>query len=938
MHRKKLEHIYAEFHSGPSGLKDDQAQENLREYGPNTIRTKPKKPAIISFIEEFFDTMVIMLIIAGAVAYAFNETTDAIVIFGIVLLNATVSYIQKHKAEDAIEALQKMVAPKARVLRNGQQLVLETFQVVPGDIIILTPGTVIAADARIIEANQLECNQSILTGESSPVRKEVLTLKGKNVPKIEHSNTVFMGTIITNGTGKAIVFATAEKTEFGKIAQLTSTTKQDPTPLQKELKRIGRYIAITTIILCIVLLFIGYFVQGKEFVDNLLFTISVAVAAIPEGLPTTITIALAIGVRRLAAKKAIIKKLTAVETLGCTTVILSDKTGTLTQNELTIKELYFDNLYTEVKGVGYTPKGEVQILKPDSEPITIGRDDPVLIDMDKRKKDLKKLEENEKNIHDTLRNIALVGTLCTSSGLKQISENEFDVVGDPLEGAVLTFIKKCGFETRTFENQYKYLEKIPFNPERKRMSVVVKHIQNGEIIVLTKGSVKTVLEKCTGIFIDGKKTDLTKELRDKIEEKTKKMADNALRVIAFAFRELPRKEKDVYTEAATENNLTLLGIAGMIDPPRRDVKEAIALTKEAGIKTYIVTGDNGFTATAIAKQIGLITSDECEVITGEDLNKISEIKLEKILRNKEKEIIFASVSPQHKVKITNTLKNMGEIVAVTGDGVNDAPALKRADIGIAMGIKGSDVSKEAATMILADDSFTSIVRAIEEGRTIYQNMKKFIFYIFSCNMGELIVIFAAIIAQLPPPLTAVLILVVNVGTDILPALALGVEPPEKDIMSQPPRRKDKKIINKHFVLRFIYIGTIIGSIVLAVFIWNLYRYGWAFGDTIDLASTAYIKSITMAFATLVSIQLFNAYNARSHNNSIFTLGVMRNPFMIGSIIVSFGMLYIFTELPILQKYLGTSHLSTIEWGIILITGTSIILIEEIRKLIVKFKD
>lgn len=938
MHRKKLENIFEEFHSGLDGLHEDQAQENLRTYGPNLIKTKQKRPAIISFLEEFFDIMVVILIVAGSIAYAFKETTDAIVIFGIVILNATVSFIQKHKAEDAIEALQKMVAPKARVLRNGQQLVLEASQVVPGDVIILTPGTVIAADARLIEAHQLECNQSILTGESDPVKKEVITLKGKNIPKIEHSNTVFMGTIISNGTGKAIVFATGEKTEFGKIAQLTSVTKQDQTPLQKELKRIGIFIAITTLVLCATLLFIGYFIQGKPFVDNLLFTISVAVAAVPEGLPTTITIALAIGVRRLAAKKAIIKKLTAVETLGCTTVILSDKTGTLTQNELTIKELYFNNLYTEVKGVGYSPKGEVQILKPDTEPITIGRDDSILIDMSKRKSDLKLLEEKEKDIYETLKNIALVGSLCTNSSLKQISDNEFDIIGDPLEGAVLTFIKKCGFETRTFENQYKYLAKIPFNPERKRMSVVVKHIQDGEIFVLTKGSVKTVLEKCTGILIDGKKTDLTKELRDKIEERTKQMGENALRVIAFAFREMPRKEKEIYTEAATENNLTLLGIAGMIDPPRRDVKEAIALTKEAGIRTYIVTGDSGFTATAIAKQIGLISSDNCEIITGEDLNQLSEDKLEKILRNKEKEIIFASVSPQHKVKITNVLKNMGEIVAVTGDGVNDAPALKRADIGIAMGIKGSDVSKEVATMILADDSFTSIVRAIEEGRTIYQNMKKFIFYIFSCNMGELIVIFLSIIAQIPSPLTAVLILVVNVGTDILPALALGFEESEKDTMSSPPRNKGKRIINKNFIGRIAYIGTIISIAVLGVFVWNLYRYGWAYGDTLDTTSVAYIKSTTMAFAMLVSIQLFNAYNARSHNNSILSVGILKNPFFTGSILASFLLLYIITELPILQKYLHIMHLSNTEWGIIILTGSSVIVIEEIRKLIVKFKD
>lgn len=844
--------------------------------------------------------MVIILIVAGSLAYAFGEITDATVIFAIVILNATVSFIQKYRAERAVEALQQMISPHARVLRDGKQMQIPAEDVVPGDILILEEGDKIPADARIIEANQLHTDESVLTGESTPTQKQVVTLRGKHLPKIEHQNTVFMGTIITHGTGRAIVFATGEKTEFGKITHLTSTTKQDKSPLQKELKHIGIAIVIITLVLSTILFLTGYFLQGKPFIDNLLFTISVAVAAVPEGLPATITIALALGVQSLARKKAIVKQLSSVETLGATTVILSDKTGTLTKNEMTVKELYINELSVGIKGVGYNPKGETGIF-----------------------------ENNEdKHTLESLRLTALIGTLCNNSKLT----NTYKLIGDPTEGAILTLVKKAGFTFEEFENKYSYLEKLPFDSIRKRMSVVVKHLHSREIFTLTKGAPQAVLDKCTGVLINGRKVDLTKDLKARLMKQNEEMAKKSLRIIAFAYKELPKKQKDKYTEAATENNLTFVAFAGMMDPPRRQVKEAIAMTKEAGIKTYIVTGDNGFTAAAIAKEIGLITTKDFEIITGEDLNKISDKKLKALLKDKTREIVFARVSPQHKLKLTSILKDLGEIVAVTGDGVNDAPALKRADIGIAMGIKGTDVSKEAANMVLADDSFGSIVYAIEEGRAIYQNMRKFIFYIFSCNIGELITVFTAILIRLPAPLTAVLILSVNVGTDLLPALALGVEPPEKGIMALPPQNPKKRIMSLGFVARFAYVGIFIGAIVLGVFIWNLYRYGWSFGDTIDTSTIAYIKSTTMAFATLVVIQLFNAYNARSSRCSILTLGFLRNPYIIGAIVISFGMLYTITESPTLQTYLSVTHLTGTEWAIIFVSSVSILFVEEIRKL------
>ncbi|MBT3704601.1 cation-transporting P-type ATPase [Candidatus Peregrinibacteria bacterium] len=906
MHRKALDKLFQELSSRPEGLKTEEAQKILAKIGPNTIKTKTRPLWFIEFLKEFLDLMVIILIIACIIAFAFNETTDATVILSIIILNATVGFVQKYRAERAVEALQAMVAPHARVLRDGQRIEIPAEDLVPGDILLLEEGVKITADARVIESYQLECNESVLTGESTPTKKEVITLKGKYLPKIEHNNTVFTGTIITHGAGKAIVIATGDKTEFGKITKLTAETKQDLSPLQKELKRIGIFIAILTLAVSSIIFVAGHFFQGKLFIDNLIFTISVAVAAVPEGLPATITIALALGVQRLAKKNAITKQLSSVETLGATTVILSDKTGTLTQNEMTIKEIFLNNQYAEVSGIGYAPVGEVEFF-----------------------------EEKTAHTKEALKWMATIGVLCNEARLNKTQNNRYELIGDPTEGSILTFIKKAGFSFRELADTNAFLEKLPFDSERKRMSAVVKNLKSHQIFVLTKGAPLSILEKCTGVLINGKKIDLTKAKKAALLKQSDEMSKKALRVIAFAYKEMPKKQKDKYTEAATENNLTFVGFVGMIDPPRKDVAEAIALTKEAGIKTYIVTGDNGFTAEAIARKIGLITSEKYEIITGNDLNKISKKKLIKLLSDKEKEIIFARVSPQHKLKIADTVKELGEIVAVTGDGVNDAPALKRADIGIAMGITGTDVSKEAANMILADDSFSTIVRAIEEGRTVYSNMKKFIFYIFSCNIGELILIFGAILISLPTPLTAVLILTVNVGTDILPALALGVEPIEKDIMSSPPRNPKKHLINARFASRFAYIGVFIAAIVTGVFTWNLYRYGWSFGDTLDTNTVAYMKSTTMAFATLVVIQLFNAYNARSQNKSILSIGFFKNPFMIIAILISAGLLYGITEIPLFQNYLSTTSITGTEWAIILVSSSFILLIEETRKILFK---
>lgn len=938
MHRKKIDELYAELDSGPDGLTQKHAAQHLRTHGLNIISTKKHQYRILEFLKEFLDLMVVILILASAIAYALGETTDAIVIFVVVIINALISFIQKYQADKAIEALKQLTSPHARILREGKIIDIDAALVVPGDVLILSAGDRVPADARIMEATQFECDESILTGESAPIQKQSIALKGKFLPKIEHTNSVFLGTVVTHGFAKAVVFATGTKTELGKIANLTLSTKQDSSPLQKELKKIGLFTAILTGVLSILLFAIGYFYQGKAIIDNILFTVSVAVAAVPEGLPATITIALALGVKRLARKKAIVKQLSSVETLGSTTVILSDKTGTITKNEMTIKELFFNNLEAEIKGVGYVPKGSVAIKTASGTGIVIGSDDPSIVDEQDREKDLKTLADQHPKIFETLNLIAITGTLCNNSKLTKESDGNYNLIGAPTEGAILTLIKKSGFDITKIINNFGILETIPFDSERKRMSVIVRNLHSREILSLTKGDPQRVLDRCTRIMLNGQKIDLTKEMRLSIVTRMETMANSALRVIAFAYKEMPVKEKEKYTEEATENSLTFLGLAGMIDPPRKDIREAIAITKDAGIKTYIVTGDHGLTAAAIARQIDLITTKDFEIITGEDLNKMSDSKLKNLLKDKSKEIVFARVSPQHKLKLVSILKEMGEIVAVTGDGVNDGPALKRADIGVAMGVKGTDVAKEAANMVLTDDSFVSIVHAIEEGRTIYHNMKKFISYIFSGNIGELITILTAIIFAIPSPLTAILILVVNLGSDLLPALALGIERPEKGVMSLPPRSSKDTILSRDFIIRIVYQGIAIGGIVLGVFVWNLYRYGWLAGEPLLETEPAYLKSVTMALATIVVIQFINAYNSRSVNKSIFTRSIFTNGNLFVAAIFSITMLYAITEIPLTQQYLGLTTLNSDEWSIVFVASLGLLLIEETRKIFIKFKE
>lgn len=856
----KQEHI--------SGLSSSEVAQRQVQYGPNTLDLKKKRSLIISFVEEFKDLMVIILVVATVISFAVGEVSDAIVITMIILLNAVIGFIQKFKAEKAVEALKKMLAPLARVIRDGKQKMIPAQEVVPGDVLILNEGDLISADGEIFWENEFQTQESLLTGESMPVEKSCE----------KDGNRVYMGTTVAHGSAKVTVTGIGGLTAFGKIASLTTATEKDKSPLEKELDHVGLFVGKITLIIASVLIAYGYVIQEIKLSKAILFAASVAVAAVPEGLPTTITIALAIGVQRLARKNAIMKQLSSVETLGSTTVIVSDKTGTLTKNEMTVQQLTTAQFHLNVEGAGYNPEGKIYDTTT------------------------KKIY----NVRAETDRIALVCTLCNNAKLTQNQEtNQWSILGDPTEGALLTLAQKLGLSQEEALANYSIIHELPFDSIRKRMSVIIEKNDTGKKFLLVKGAPDAILEVC----------NINKEDLEKAEKDNENGAAKALRMIAFAYKELDEAENKTkkYNIEEMEKNLIYLGMCAISDPPRPEVALSISLARKAGIRVYIVTGDHGLTAKAVAKNIGLSADT---VITGAELQTTSDEKLLKLLKSKTP-IIFARVSPQDKLRIVGLLKDMGEIVAVTGDGVNDAPALKRADIGIAMGIAGTDVSKEAANMVLSDDSFATIVTAIQEGRTIYENLKKFILYIFSSNIGELVVIFGAIILGLPVPLTAIMLLLVNVGTDVLPALALGVEPSKNSYMEANPRNPTEKILRGAFVKRMAFIGSIIGIASLAAYL---------IGRRFYSQETA----MTLTYATLVIAQLFNAYNARSATLSAFAKP-FENLYLLGAIILSGAITVSTIHLPILQQYLQTTTLTLNQWLLALGLGCITLIAEEIRK-------
>ncbi len=890
------------------GLTTLEAQKKLSQFGPNIIEGKKQTPLLLQFLRQFKDFMVIILIVAAVFAYFAGERIDATIIIGIVFINAAIGFFQEFKAEKAIEALKKLLAPKARVVRDGHEKLIEASELVPGDILILNEGDKVSADCHLFEESEIRVDESILTGESVPVAKDT-----------EKNNAIFMGTQIASGRGRAVVMKTGMGTEFGKIAALTTSTKKDKSPLQKELAHIGIFVGKVTIGISFILFLIGIFVQGREIIDTLLFAVSVAVAAVPEGLPATITVALAIGVQRLAKKHAIVKQLSSVETLGSTTVICSDKTGTLTKNEMTVQEIILDDYEVSVRGVGYEPQGSFSVHRHAQQPDYF----------EYEKNDLAYLVSKKSPFYSHFELFLRAATLCNNAHLTQI-ENQWRILGDPTEGALLTVAEKAGIFIENTLQKHKRIFELPFDSARKRMSVVAQEMDTAEVKAYVKGAPDSLLNLCTHILEDEKIIPFTAEHKENLLKRNELMANRALRTIAVGYKSLSKEIQRKYAKEDIERDLIFLGLVGMIDPPRDEVKEAVKLTHKAGIRVFIITGDHGLTAHAIAKELGIAKSYGVNIVTGEALDKLSPEKLKKLLAPGQ-ETIFARVSPQHKLRIVETLKEAKEVVAVTGDGVNDAPALKRADIGVAMGITGTDVSKEAANMVLTDDSFGTIVTAVIEGRTIYENMKKFVYFIFSSNTAEVLAVFSTIFIGLPAPLTAVFMLIINTLTDVFPSLALGVEPVHRDILERPPRRPDAKIMEWPFIRRCLASGLWIAFVTTGVFLWNLWTHGWRLGQNIEMDSALYIQSSTMAFVVLTLLQMIHAFNSRSASVSFFHVNFFANLHLIGAVLFSVVSTIMLVQIPFFQTYLKTSPLNVSQWLWLGAAASSILFFEEIRK-------
>ncbi|MCU6795253.1 calcium-translocating P-type ATPase, SERCA-type [Paenibacillus sp. WQ 127069] len=870
------------------GLTSSEAEKRLEQNGKNELSDGPKLSPITLFLGQFKDFMVLVLVGATLISGLLGEYLDAITIVAIIIMNGILGFIQEYRAERSLRALKELSAPNARVLRDETILQIPARELVPGDIVLLESGDRIPADLRFIEANSLYAEESALTGESVPVNKHTEALKGEEVSLGDQRNLGFMGTMVTRGTARAVVIRTGMQTEMGKIADLIQNTESTETPLQHRLEQLGKILIIVALVLTLLVVVAGI-LHGQEPYSMFLAGVSLAVAAIPEGLPAIVTIALAMGVQRMIQRKAIVRKLPSVETLGCASVICSDKTGTLTQNKMTVTHLWLGGDILEVTGEGYEPQGDIKL----------------------------KGERVDVRNHLMLRKLLQVSVLCNNAQLSEQTEvtkrkkqtmeeakSVWSLQGDPTEGALIVLGAKAGLTVPSLSGLFNRTSEFPFDSERKRMSVLVEH--QGGRMACTKGAPDVLIMQCSYVLWDDKVIPFTPTLRQKVLAANEGMANNALRVLGLAYRDLKPTESCT-EEAEVESGLVFIGLTGMIDPPRREVRDAITKCRKAGIKTVMITGDHQGTAEAIAKQLGIMPASNGLTLNGQQLTMLSDDELDKLVEDTS---VYARVSPEHKLRIVKSLQRQGHVVAMTGDGVNDAPAIKAADIGIAMGISGTDVSKEAASLVLSDDNFASIVSAIEEGRGIYENIRKFIRYLLASNVGEIMTMFLAMMAGLPLPLVPIQILWVNLVTDGLPAMALGVDQAEKDLMQQKPRGARENIFARRLGWKIISRGMLIGVCTLAAFLIALQQ------GLHDDASTL-IKAQTVAFATLVMAQLIHVFDCRS-SRSIFHRNPLQNRYLVLAVLSSLLLMLAVLYIEPLQPIFKTVPLNIKDWIVVLI--------------------
>jgi Ca2+-transporting ATPase len=948
-HALKAEDVLKHLEVKNEGLSSAEVEKRLEIYGPNQLKEAPRPGFLALLWAQLNNFVVILLIVASVISALLGDYVEAAAIMAIVVLNSVLGIVQEQRAEQALAALKKLAAPDAQVLRDGARRSVPSYNLVPGDMVFLEAGNFIPADLRLLEAINLRVEEASLTGESLAVQKNAATVLEKNVPLGDRKNTAFMGTVVNYGRGRGVVTSTGMHTQLGLIATMLQNVDTEETPLQRRLDQLGRSLSIGSLILVAVVFIValinqtnigdlftsplGYFSEfAEQITEVFIIAISLAIAAVPEGLPAVVTISLALGMREMIQRHALIRKLSSVETLGSATVICSDKTGTLTQNEMTVTRVWADGQFVHVTGTGYAPVGEFQV-------------DGAKVDVTK---------------YPAILSTLWLGVLNNDATIETTGENEssqtYRIVGDPTEGSLLVAAAKAGAIHVDVTEAYPRENEVPFDSERKRM-ITIHDVRNPKAedlspfhdekhkdwdVIAVKGAPDIVLGLCTQYQgMDDKPRPMTQEAKERILAANDAMTKDALRVIGLAYR----LEKDVPNDPEKikanelEKDLVFVGLSGMIDPPRTEVRPALEHARHAGIRTVMITGDFPNTAKAIAEAIGLLRPGK-KVMTGAQLDELDDKQLKNIIEDTD---VFARVSPEHKMRIVDALQANDEIVAMTGDGVNDAPAIKRADIGVAMGITGTDVAKETADMVLTDDNYASIVAAVEQGRIIYSNIRKFVFFLLSSNVAEIMIIFLATLAGLPAPLTAIQLLWLNLITDGAPALALAMEKGDPDIMDQKPRAKSEPIVNRSMGVGIVIQTIMQTSAVLGAFVMGLV---WHLEAGAVIPSGANMLSYvlahdwrgidvqtaeTMAFVTLSLAELFRAYTVRSERASIFQIGIFSNKYMQYAVGVSITLLLIVCAVPFLQPIFNTHFLSGREWAVVLGLAFMPAIAEEITK-------
>lgn len=868
-----------QLNTNPNGLDTNEAAKRLQENGPNELQAAHRVSPWTILLEQFKNVLILILLGATIISLFLGHGIESVVIAIIVLFAVGLGFVQEYRAERAIEALRQMAAPTATVLRDGAESKIPAREVVPGEVILLRTGDRIPADGRLLETVNLQIEEAALTGESVPVEKHVRALENADMPLGDRKNMAYAGTAVTYGRGKALVTATGMNTEFGKIAKMLQDVESGKTPLQHNLDKVGTMLARVAFVVVAIIVALGL-LRGQPFIEMLIFGIALAVAVVPEALPAVVTISLAIGVQKMVKRNALIRRLPAVETLGSTSVICSDKTGTLTKDEMTIRRLYCAGQVVSVSGAGYTPEGDFTTnggIRGDNSP--------------------------------ALRQMLAAAALASDTRLVQTENGGWGIKGDPTEGALIVAAAKAGLQKDALDAAHPRVQEIPFSSETKRMTTL--HEADGIITAYAKGAPEVILAGCDFVLTGNGVFLLDSATREDILNQAQTMAGEALRVLGIA------SKSKVILETA-EKGMTFLGLTGMIDPPRPEAKAAIALCREAGIRPVMITGDHPVTAQAVARELGLLQNGG-RVVTGAELEEMSD---EELGRDVEDISVYARVSPSHKLRVVTAWQSRGHIAAMTGDGVNDAPALKKADIGIAMGITGTDVTKEAAAMTLTDDNFASIVAAVEEGRGVFGNIKKYLMYLLSSNIGEIGLMAGSVLLGLPLPLTAVQILYVNLATDGLPALALSVDPPEPDLMKHRPRDPHTGIFTRPVVALMVLGGLWSTLINLGLFTWTL-----NVGKSLE-------EAMTMTFVSLVLIQFFKAYIFRSDRHSIFNKP-FANKWLNFAIVWEIALLFVILYVPFLHDAFGTYYLPLKDWLIVGVLSVTIVPVLELAKWVIR---